>query len=131
MNQLEYEELFREEEPRIAELPIHILTFSQGNHKRSLVGDEWYYYGETYETYSLYKDKVIRETSDHVFIDIYEENTRLNSTPIGIEKNRLHKLYPVQELFPRPMGQEEAREILRKHFIKEEERSTAIENIDE
>lgn len=124
MNQLEYEALFIDEHPAI---PEHARLFSQGNHQRSLIGNEWYYYGETAEEYALYKDCVVAENDTHVFIDMYEGERKLNSHRIPVEKKRLDDLYPVQSLFPYAMSEKEARAILRNHFITQQERSTTIE----
>lgn len=128
MNQEEYESLFLKEEPDLKKAPASAVSFSQGNHKRSLVGLEWFYYGETDTNYALYKDVIVSENKSSVFIDIYEDDYKLNTTSIALEKERLKDIYPLQSLFPRPMSQAEAEEILKEHFAKEE-RSTTIESI--
>lgn len=121
MNQLDYESLFEEDQPVI---PDRIKTFSHGNHQRSLVGDQWYYYGESGDEYALYKDIIVHEGDTFVLIDMYEDDTRLNRHPIAINKDRLAYLYPVQELFSEPMNESDAKAILRYHFIKQERSTT-------
>lgn len=124
MNQLEYEALFIEEQPT---LPEHVRLFSQGNHQRSLIGQEWYYYGESVDEYALYTDVFVKETDTCVFVDMYEEGIKLNQHAIAIDKKHIHNLYPVQSLFPRPMTEKEAKSILRRHFLNQQERSTTNE----
>lgn len=121
MNQLEYESLFEQDQPA---LPGHAKTFSHGNHQRSLVGDQWYYYGESGDEYSLYKDIIVYEGDSFVLIDMYEDDTRLNRHPIALAKDKLDTLYPVQDLFSEPMGESEAKAILKYHFLQQERSTT-------
>lgn len=115
INQIEYESLFIEEYPKI---PKRIRTFSQGNHQRSLIGKQWFYYGESDEEYTLYKDVIVQEAPQYVLIDMYANGERINAHPVAIEKSQLKKQYPVQKLFPYPMSDKDAKRKLRDYFIR-------------
>lgn len=96
-----------------------LIPSPQGNHKRSLIGQEWYYYGETETEYTLFCDKIASETEQHVFIQLYADGLLLSDSLIAIEKEALSQRYPVQELFPCAMTQAVAETILKDHFAQQ------------
>ena len=96
-----------------------LIPSPQGNHKRSLIGQEWYYYGETETEYTLFCDKIVGETKQHVFIELYADDILLSNSLIAIEKEALSQRYPIQELFPCAMTKTVAAAILRDHFAQQ------------
>lgn len=124
---MEYEALFIEEEHLLKNIPEDVKTFSQGNQKRSFIGEEWYYVGETAEDFTLHKDVIVSENDTHVFIDMYVEEKKLNKDPIALDKDLAKEVYPAQTLFPKPMTYNEACNTLRDYF-SDIERSTTIPN---
>jgi len=88
----------------------------QGNHKRSLIGQKWFYFGETTDEYSLYHDQIVDENDSVVFIHLFADGELLTETLIAIDKKELSNRYPIQGLFPKPMEEWEAKLILKHHF---------------
>ena len=120
MDQTERELFFKESEQEntLSGVEVEKLVFSpHGNHKRSLVGDKWFYFGETEEEYSLFHDEVVNEDDSHVYILMYENGELLIGMPIAIWKTDYEKIYPIQPLFPFPMQSFEAESILKEYFL--------------
>lgn len=126
MKQSEYWEMFEEENSLKGVSPKY--GFSNGNHKRSRIGDKWFYYGETEDSFTLYRDEVVSVDEDYVYIHIYQEDRRLTDTPVAITHLKVHQMYPLQKIFSEPMEKREALRILRDHFIEESKRSTTNES---
>lgn len=126
MKQSEYWEMF-EEENSLKGLST-FYNFSHGNHKRSRIGDKWFYYGETEDAFNLYYDEVVGKDEKHLYILMYEEEQQMTRTPIAVTHDKANQMYPIQTLFPEPMERKEALEILRNYFVEESERSTTNEN---
>lgn len=126
----EIQELFEEEigGSTLQNVEKEKLVFSspQGNHKRSRVGEKWYYFGETEESYSLFHDQIVGENETHFFLHLYEDGVLITDSLVAIEKDYFKKAYPIQPLFPKAMEKDEALDILRNHFKNQAERSTTI-----
>lgn len=131
MNQEERERFFKKEEASLRGLMEKSPSFKftpHGNHKRSFVGESWYYFGETDIEYTLFHDLVEYEDDKHVYISIYKDNKKISNTSIAVLKDDFERQYPVQRLFPHSMNEEEATAILKEYFINQnKERSTTIE----
>lgn len=128
MNQEEREAFFKEETVSLKRIPRRARIFPpQGNHKRSLVGECWLYIGESDISYNLFKDEIIQEDDNGVWIRLWMDHKLLTENPIYITMDKYKKIYPVQELFPYPTNELEATAILKSYFQKQE-RSTTIEN---
>jgi len=93
-----------------------LIPSPQGNHKRSLIGKKWFYFGETVEDYSLFYDQIVAETDSHVFIRLFKDGELLTESLIALDKKELENRYPVQDLFPVPMEDWDAKLILKHHF---------------
>lgn len=93
-----------------------LIPSPQGNHKRSLIGKKWFYFGETAEDYSLFYDQIVAETDSHVFIRLFKDGELLTESLIALDKKELENRYPVQDLFPAPMEDWDAKLILKHHF---------------
>lgn len=126
----EVQQLFEEEQNQstLKNVEKGKLFFSSphGNHKRSRMGEKWFYFGETAENYSLFYDEVVGESDSHYFLRLHEDGEWIADTLVAIEKNQFEKRYPVQPLFATSMEETEAVAILKDHFKLQTERSTTI-----
>lgn len=93
-----------------------LIPSPDGNHKRSLIGQKWFYFGETTDDYSLFYDQFVAENDTAVFVRMFQDGELLMDTLVAIPKKRLNKCYPVQSLFPNSMEEWEAELILRNYF---------------
>lgn len=93
-----------------------LIPSPQGNHERSLIGQKWFYFGETKDEYSLFYDEIVWQTKDVVFVEIVKDNQTITDSAVAIKITDLEKRYPVQDLFPKPMEEKEALSILKNYF---------------
>ena len=93
-----------------------LIPSPDGNHKRSLIGQKWFYFGETTDDYSLFYDQFVEENDTAVFVRMFQDGELLMDTLVAIPKEGLNKCYPIQSLFPNSMEEWEAELILRNYF---------------
>lgn len=126
----EVQELFEENlhQSTLKSVEKDKLVFSspQGNHKRSRLGEKWFYFGETTDSYTLFHDEIEGEDTNHYFVRLYQDGESLTDDLIAIGKKEFSKRYPVQMLFSHSMEETEALAVLKTYFKDQSERSTTI-----
>lgn len=78
---------------------------TEDNPELSLVGLRWYYLGEDETHYFLHYDKIVYQTEEGVFVELYmdaidEGETLVIPTPLFVPYYDYYRMYPVSSKFP-------------------------------
>ena len=130
MNQ-EERELFFYGKPQelLKEMDEEVSHFSpHGNPKRSLVGLGWYYVVKNEETgeFVLYKDEIIKESEDGLWLKLHDENNEMINFPVFVLKEKAGTEHSFQSIFKNPMDERTAQYLFNRFYQK---RSTTIESV--
>lgn len=86
------------------------------NHERSLIGDKWFAYGDSEKTFTLIYHEVIAENDDYVFVNIEALDLGILATLLPVKREDYNTIYPIQDVFSKPMEIEEAMDVLKTIF---------------
>lgn len=90
---------------------------SQDNLERSFVGEKWFAYGETEDNYTLFYQEIVKQNGDYLYIEFHNEEGIILNNPCCFHIDDYKKMYPIQEVFNKPMSLEDAKDILRQLFF--------------